>query len=64
MQHFRYKVQGDVVNKIKVLLEVALSMEHSDDGLFDCSVLNINSNQTESFKVRLFLSDFAIFIRG
>ena len=43
---------------------VSMSKEHSDDGLFDCSILDINSYQTKIFKVRLFVSDFATFIRG
>jgi hypothetical protein len=31
-------------------MRVIMSREHSDDGLFDFSILNINSNQTKRFQ--------------
>jgi len=43
---------------------VSMSRDHSDDGFFYCYNWNIITNQTESFKIRFFVSDFAIFIRG
>jgi len=47
---------------------VSMSREYSGDGLFSkvlslCSLLNVFSKQTKSFKVRFFVSDFDTFIR-